>query len=121
MSRNSQLEKRARSERRIKRVRSKIAGTTARPRLAVFRSLAHISAQVIDDTKRVTIASAHDRDITDGKGLKKAELAARVGKLVAERAKAKGVDAVVFDRRDKTYHGRVRALAEAAREAGLTF
>lgn len=121
MSRKSMLEKQARVARRVRRVRSKIVGTLERPRLAVFRSTSHISAQIIDDAKRITVASAHDRDLKETKGLKKTEIATAVGKLVAERALAKGVKAVVFDRRDKIYHGRIRALAEAAREAGLSF
>lgn len=112
-----------RKERRLRRVRAKIDGTKERPRLCVYRSLTHISAQVINDDAGTTVASAKDTDIAeaDRKGKKKAELATLVGKLVAERAKAKGVTAVVFDRRDKKYHGRVRALAEGARTAGLTF
>ena len=103
--------------RRVLRVRAKINGTAARPRLAVVRSLKHISVQVIDDASGVTIASASDKDL---KGTK-LEKASAVGKLIAERAKAKGVSAVVFDRRDKQYHGRVRAVAEGAREGGLQF
>ncbi len=103
--------------RRVLRVRAKISGTAARPRLAVVRSLKHISVQVIDDTSGKTIASASDKDL---KGTK-LEKANAVGKLIAERAKAKGVSAVVFDRRDKQYHGRVRAVAEGAREGGLQF
>ncbi len=103
--------------RRVLRVRAKISGTAARPRLAVVRSLKHISVQVIDDTSGKTIASASDKDL---KGTK-LEKATAVGKLIAERAKAKGVSAVVFDRRDKQYHGRVRAVAEGAREGGLQF
>ncbi len=103
--------------RRVLRVRAKISGTAARPRLAVVRSLKHISVQVIDDTSGKTIASASDKDL---KGTK-LEKATAVGKLIAERAKAKGISAVVFDRRDKQYHGRVRAVAEGAREGGLQF
>lgn len=103
--------------RRVLRVRAKISGTAERPRLAVVRSLKHISVQVIDDTSGKTIASASDKDLT-GTKLEKANA---VGKLIAERAKAKGVSAVVFDRRDKQYHGRVRAVAEGAREGGLQF
>lgn len=103
--------------RRVLRVRAKISGTAARPRLAVVRSLKHVSVQVIDDTSGKTIASASDKDL---KGTK-LEKATAVGKLIAERAKAKGVSAVVFDRRDKQYHGRVRAVAEGAREGGLQF
>lgn len=109
--------------RRIRRVRAKVHGTTERPRLAVYRSLAHISAQVIDDLSGKTLAAAKDVDVSaaDRKGKKKTDLAFLVGKLLAERALAKGVKSVVFDRRDKKFHGRVRAVAEGAREAGLLF
>lgn len=109
--------------RRIARVRATISGTAERPRLAVHRSLAHISAQLIDDVTGKTLAAVRDLDISqaDRKGKKKTELATMVGKLIAERAKAKGVEQAVFDRRDKQYHGRVKALAEGAREGGLKF
>lgn len=120
---NPAYQKQARRERRIGRVRAKIHGTAERPRLAVYRSLAHIEAQVIDDAGGKTLAAARDLDIAekDRTGKKKTELAVLVGGLIAERAKAKGITRVVFDRRDKRYHGRVRALADAAREAGLKF
>lgn len=109
--------------RRIRRVRAKVNGSPERPRLAVFRSLAHIGAQVIDDTSGKTLAAAKDVDVPEKerKGKKKTDLAFLVGKLLAERALAKGVKSVVFDRRDKKFHGRVRAVAEGAREAGLIF
>lgn len=109
--------------RRIARVRAKVAGTAERPRLAVARTLSHIYAQIIDDLAGKTIAAASDRDISaaDAKGKTKSEISTLVGKLVAERAKAKGVSNVVFDRRDKRYHGRVKAVADGAREAGLIF
>lgn len=108
--------------RRLRRVRAKVHGTTERPRLAVHRSLRHISAQVIDDVTGKTVVAASDRDLAteDQKG-KKLEIAERVGKLIGERAVKAGAKAVVFDRRDKKYHGRVRAVAEGARSAGLTF
>ena len=104
------------------RIRIRIAGTGSRPRLAVFRSLNHIYAQVIDDTSGQTLAAASSlesslRAVTGTKS----DDAKRVGQLVAERAKAAGVDKVVFDRAGFQYHGRVRSLAEAAREAGLDF
>jgi large subunit ribosomal protein L18 len=104
-----------------KRIRRKLSGTAARPRLAVFRSVAHIYAQVIDDVARTTLASASTVD-KDGK-TKGGNLAAAksIGKLVAERAKEKGIKSVVFDRGGYQYHGRVKALADAAREAGLEF
>lgn len=106
------------------RVRKKISGTGARPRLCVFRSLSHIYAQVIDDTKGVTLASAStlDKELKDKVDFGgNAAAAAEVGKLVAQRAIAEGIDSVVFDRSGYIYHGRVAALAEAAREAGLKF
>ncbi len=108
--------------RRHRRVRKKVHGTAARPRLAVHRSNKHISAQIIDDDAGVTLAAASTTEAaerTSGGGT--VEAAARVGKLVAERAKAAGVTAVVFDRGGYAYHGRVAAVADAAREAGLEF
>ena len=103
--------------RRHARVRAKISGTTARPRLAIFRSNRFVSAQLIDDTKGHTLAQAHGREF---KGAQSAQAAA-VGKAIAERGKAAGVDAVVFDRGGYSYAAQVRALADAAREGGLTF
>jgi large subunit ribosomal protein L18 len=100
------------------RLRLRLSGTEARPRLAVFRSLNHIYAQVIDDTSGTTVAAASGLKGSDGT---KVDDAKRVGQLVAERAKAAGIDKVVFDRAGFKYHGRVRSLAEAAREAGLDF
>ncbi len=108
---------------RHRRVRKKIHGTAARPRLAVFRSNKHLVLQVIDDDLGVTIASATSSEATQraaGSGAT-VEAAARLGKLVAERAKAAGVEQVVFDRGGFLYHGRIAAAAEAAREAGLEF
>lgn len=116
-----QKRKQERLNRRIARMRARVRGTTERPRLAVFRGLAHISAQVIDDATGRTLASAYDRELTPGGKKTKVEVATAVGALVAERAKSKGVTQVVFDRRDKQYQGRVRALAEGARTAGLIF
>ncbi|MCC6563470.1 50S ribosomal protein L18 [Candidatus Uhrbacteria bacterium] len=117
---SNNLKRNSAKERRIARVRAVVHGTSERPRLAVARSLKHISAQVIDDTTGKTLAAAADRDV-EAKGKKKSEVAVLVGKLIAERAKAKGVTTVVFDRRDKRYHGRVKAVADGAREAGLIF
>lgn len=108
-------------QRRHARVRKKVAGTSERPRLNVFRSAAHIYAQVIDDTAGHTLASASDLDKALATAGDKTARAAAVGRLVAERAKSAGIEAVVFDRGGYKYHGRVRALAEAAREAGLRF
>ena len=106
---------------RHKRVRGKISGTPERPRLNVFRSEANIYAQVIDDVNGVTLASASSLDkAIEGYGGNIAAATA-VGKLVAERAKAKGIETVVFDRGGYLYHGRVKALAEGAREGGLKF
>lgn len=110
----------ARVKRHI-RVRAKISGTTERPRLCVYRSNANISAQIIDDIRGVTIASAStlEKDF-EGLGCNK-EAARKVGVKIAERAKAAGVEAVVFDRSGYLYHGRVAELAEGAREGGLKF
>ena len=110
--------------RRHARVRKQVNGTPERPRLAVFRSLSHIYAQVIDDVERKTIAAASDVEAglkTKITGKKKEEVAAIIGTLLAERAKEKGVSKVVFDRGGFVFHGRVKALAEAARESGLEF
>ena len=112
-------------ERRRQRTRSKLRkSSNGQPRLSVHRSSRHIYAQVIDDNAGITLAAASSLD-ADFKSvsIKTADVAAAsvVGKLVAERAKAKGIDAVVFDRGGYIFHGRVKALAEAAREAGLTF
>lgn len=110
--------------RRHVRVRIDVKGSLQRPRLSVFRSLSEIYAQVIDDQAGHTIASAStiDRELrAKMKGLKKSEQAKLVGKLLAERAKGKGVKAIVFDRGGNKYCGRVKALAEGAREGGLEF
>jgi len=104
-----------------KRIRRKLRGTTERPRLAVFRSVAHIYAQVIDDSKGVTLASASSVDKGGRTNGGNVAAAKSIGKLVAERAKEKGIGKVVFDRGGYPYHGRVKALADAAREAGLEF
>ena len=112
-------------ERRHRRVRAKISGTTLRPRLNVFRSSAHIYAQVIDDTQSHTIVAASDLDEAvrekAGEGATKSARAKAVGEVVAERAKAAGIDAVTFDRGGFLYHGRVKAVADGAREGGLKF
>ena len=107
-----------------KRIRRKLSGTAARPRLAVFRSEAHIYAQVIDDVAGSTVVSASTIDKGAKGGHPKGgnvAAAKAIGKLVAERAKEKGIKSVVFDRGGYQYHGRVKALADAAREAGLEF
>src|SRR5918912_3578911 len=103
-----------------KRIRRKVRGTTERPRLAIYRSLNHIYAQIIDDEKAVTLASASttEKDLRGGTG-GNVEAAERVGRAIAERANAAGITSVVFDRGGYLYHGRVKALADAARAAGL--
>ena len=103
------------------RIRRKLRGTAERPRLAVFRSVAHIYAQVIDDSAGSTLVSASTVDKGGKTNGGNVAAAKAIGKLVAERAKEKGIQRVVFDRGGYQYHGRVRALAEAAREAGLKF
>jgi large subunit ribosomal protein L18 len=110
--------------RRHARVRRRVKGSNEKPRLCVFRSLSHIYAQVIDDVSRVTIVSASDieKDVASkAGGKKKADVATLVGTLVAERAKQKGITQVVFDRGGYPFHGRIKALAEAARAGGLSF
>ena len=106
---------------RHKRVRAKISGTAARPRLCVYRSNAHISAQIIDDVAGVTLVSASTQE-KDFEGIGSNKAAARkVGALLAEKAQAKGITEVVFDRGGYLYHGRVSELADGAREGGLKF
>ena len=110
--------------RRHARVRKTLSGTTARPRLNVFKSLSGIYAQVIDDEQGVTLTSAStvDKELREKmKGMKKTEQAKEIGKAIAERAKSKGISTVVFDRGGFRYVGRVKALADAAREGGLQF
>jgi len=110
-------------QRRHRRIRVSLHGTTSRPRLNVFRSLQHIYVQVIDDTSGTTLvaASTNEPDLRSGASGNKTERARVVGKTIAERAKEKGIDTVVFDRGGYRYHGRIKALADAAREAGLEF
>ena len=106
---------------RHKRVRGKVSGTPERPRLNVFRSETNIYAQIIDDTKGITLVSASSLEKSFECDGTKTDAAKKVGEIVAERAKAKGIDMVVFDRGGYLYHGRVKALAEGAREGGLQF
>jgi large subunit ribosomal protein L18 len=108
-------------ERRHRRVRGKLFGTTERPRLVVFRSNRGIEAQLVDDLEGKTLAAASWLQLKKGFKGSKTEQAAEVGKLLAQNAKQANVDTVVFDRGGYLYHGRVKALAEAAREGGLTF
>lgn len=115
---------RAARHRRHIRVRERLSGTPERPRLAVFRSLNHIYAQIIDDTAGRTLVSAADiesgiKSQKDGK--KKSEVAGLVGEALAKKAREQGIESVVFDRGGFKYHGRVKAFAEAARKGGLTF
>jgi large subunit ribosomal protein L18 len=106
-------------ERRHRRVRKKVRGTSERPRLAVFRSNKHVYAQVIDDVRGATIAAASTKEKGFTGATATVDAAKQVGKLVAERAKAAGVETVVLDRGGFKYHGRVAGVADAAREAGL--
>ncbi|MEN6620328.1 MAG: 50S ribosomal protein L18 [Smithella sp.] len=111
-------------EKREKRVRGKIAGTQEKPRLSVFRSDRHIYAQAINDAKGTTLATAStlSKDLAEKiKGKKKTEVAKEVGKLIATRLQTLGVEKVIFDRGGFLYHGRVKALADGARESGLKF
>ncbi len=111
------LEKRMHREKRHKRVRRKLAGTAARPRLSVYRSNVHIYAQLIDDDAGETLAAADSRQVGDADNRKDA--ARKVGALIANKASEAGIEAVVFDRGGNKYHGRIAALAEGAREGGL--
>ena len=117
----SKINKKAMRLKRHVRVRGKISGTPERPRLNVFRSNANIYAQIIDDVNGVTLVAANtlEKDFEGTSG--NIEAAKKVGQIVAERAKEKGIEVVVFDRNGYLYHGRVAALAEGAREAGLQF
>jgi large subunit ribosomal protein L18 len=109
---------------RIKmRIRKKISGTADLPRLAVYRSNKQIYVQVVDDLNKVTLlsASSKEKEVAEKTGIKKTEQAMLVGKLLASKCKEKGIETVVFDRSGYKYHGRVKSLAEAAREGGLKF
>ncbi len=117
---SSILSKRTNLARRAHRTRARVRGTAERPRLSVFRSLKHISAQIINDEIGRTLCSASDLKM-ENKGLKPVEIATKVGAEVGEKAKAAGIKAVVFDRGGYRFHGRVKAVAEAARAAGLEF
>ena len=121
----ARVDTRGARQRRHQRIRRKLSGTPDRPRLNVFRSLNHIYVQVVDDLQRRTLVAASDIEpevraaVKDGEN--KTRTAAVIGRVIAERAKAQGIEQVVFDRGGYLYHGRVKALAEAAREAGLKF
>ena len=115
------------SDQRVKRkvrIRKRVKGSPERPRLSVFRSTRHIYAQIIDDTRGCTLVSASSREksvMTEAAAAKKVASAVWVGKLVAQRARAQGIEKVVFDRNGFLYHGRVKAVSEGAREGGLQF
>ena len=115
------IDRKAQRAKRQKRVRSKISGTAARPRLNVFRSAKHIYAQLIDDVAGVTLASASSMEKGFGAYGGNIDGARKVGEALAEKAKAKGIEEVVFDRAGYLYHGRVAALADGARDGGLKF
>jgi large subunit ribosomal protein L18 len=119
----TQISKNATRRRVHERIRKKLLGTSERPRLNIYRSLNHIYAQVIDDLQGLTLVSANSAEGKKESRTRGGNIASAkaVGKNVAERAKSKGIDKVVFDRGGYIYHGRVRALADAAREAGLKF
>jgi large subunit ribosomal protein L18 len=124
MARDVSAERRESRIRRHARARRRVAGTPERPRLAVYRSLQHIYAQIIDDEARRTLVAASSVEPTlsgELAGRPKKARAEAVGRAIAERARAAGIQAVVFDRGGNRYHGRVRALADAAREGGLEF
>lgn len=115
-----QLSAEQKRARRHRRIRARVTGTAERPRLCVSRSNARIYAQIIDDTRGHTLAAAGSTE-ADLRGLAKGPAATEVGRLLAERARAAGVETVVFDRGGYKYHGRVKSLADAARTAGLIF
>jgi large subunit ribosomal protein L18 len=120
----TQLDRASERKRIHTRIRRKVKGSTERPRLAVYRSLNHIYAQIIDDANGATLVAASTTEksvVGDAKATGNIGAAKLIGKLIAERAKAKGIEAVVFDRGGYIYHGRVKALADAARESGLKF
>lgn len=117
-------DRKAARQKRHRRARRQLAGTSKRPRLAVYRSLHHIAAQVIDDSRGVTLAAAgtYESELRKGlKGTANLQAATAVGRTLAERARSAGIEQVVFDRGGYIYHGSVKALAEAARAAGLLF
>lgn len=114
------IAKNARAERRANRTRARVRGTAERPRLTVFRSLKHTYAQLIDDTKGLTLAASSDRHVASA-GKKPLEVATLIGTDIATKAKAAGITTVVFDRGSYRYHGRVAAIADAARAVGLVF
>lgn len=113
--------KKLKREKRTRRVRAKIFGTQERPRLAVFRSLSHISVQLIDDNKGITLVGASDKELKLSGKNSKTETASELGKLLAKKAVEKKITSVVFDRRRYKFHGRIKALADSAKDGGLKF
>lgn len=116
---NKQISKNNKRDRRKARVRAKISGTAEKPRLSVFKSNKGMYAQLIDDVRGITLASAHSREVKGAAG--KADISMEVGKLLAKKAQDKKIETVVFDKGSYKYHGRVRSLADGAREGGLKF
>jgi len=116
---NKEIASNLRKERRAARVRAKVSGTATCPRLSIFRSNRNIFAQLVDDTKGLTLVSAHTAKLA--KEAKKVEQSLELGKEIAKRALEKGIKKVVFDRGGNLYHGRVKAVADGAREGGLDF
>lgn len=116
---NKQKIKQAKLQTRKKRVRARVMGSGDRPRLNVYRSTKHLFVQLINDDKGLTVVSAHDRELK--KGLAQMDKAKEIGKLIAKKALAKKIDQVVFDRGGRPFHGRIKAVAEGAREGGLKF
>ncbi len=118
----NEIDTRRARQKRHARVRSRVSGSSSRPRLCVFRSLNHIYVQAVDDALGSTVANASTLEMRkSGERQSKTEAAKKVGALIAERLKAKGLDKAVFDRGGYLYHGRVKAVADAARKAGLVF
>ncbi len=113
--------KKTREQTRKTRIRAKAKGVSAKPRLSIFRSNKYIYAQVIDDEKRETLVAATEKELPVKEKLKKSERAKELGKLISKKAAAKKIEKVVFDRGSYRYHGRVKAVAEGAREGGLKF
>jgi len=120
---SKQKQKRIQKERRHARIRSKVSGTSERPRISIFRSHMHMYAQVIDDSIGKTLVSVTDKGMSSGESVrqKKTERAFVLGKEIARRAKEKGIKSVVFDTGGNTFHGRVKQFADGAREGGLVF
>jgi len=114
-------EKQIKRERRHKKIRARIQGTRSRPRLCVFRSNRHIYAQLVDDSKAKVLLSVSDKEVKAKKGFKKSDISKETGKLIAKKAAEKKIEKVVFDRGGLLFHGRIKALAEGAREGGLKF